>query len=64
MAGHVGGCIGGFLVGLVAGLPGLPGTARESFWKAAAGVAVLITIYAWLQAFRFFLEAFRAMTST
>jgi rhomboid protease GluP len=63
MAGHVGGCIGGFAVGLIAGLPGLPGTPRESFWKAAAAVAVLITIYAWIQDLLFFPYALRLISN-
>ena len=46
MAAHVGGFIGGFLVGVMGGLPGLPGTPRERFWRVLAGVAVPITLYA------------------
>jgi rhomboid protease GluP len=53
MAGHVGGFVGGLLIGLVAGLPGLPGSPREMFWKLAAAAALLVTLYAWLQDFRF-----------
>jgi hypothetical protein len=48
MSGHIGGLIGGFIVGIVAGRPGLPGSARESFWKYAAGLAlatVLLCFY-------------------
>jgi hypothetical protein len=40
---------GGFLVGLVAGLPGLPNTPREQLWKTLAGVVVALTVYAFLQ---------------
>ncbi|HEY1946375.1 MAG TPA: rhomboid family intramembrane serine protease [Bryobacteraceae bacterium] len=64
MAGHIGGCIGGFLVGLIAGLPGLPGTPREAFWKGAAVFGVLIMLYAWVESLRFFSPAIRAMTNT
>ena len=49
MAAHIGGFIGGFLVGIVGGLPGLPGAPREIMWKLLATAAVAITIYAfWL----------------
>jgi rhomboid protease GluP len=61
MAGHVGGFIGGFAVGFIAGLPGLPGTPREAFWKVAAGVATLITLYAWFEDFRFYPQAMRLL---
>jgi len=49
IAAHVGGLVGGFAVGLLAGLPGLPNTPREQLWKALAGFAVAITAYAFLQ---------------
>jgi len=49
LAAHVGGLAGGFLIGLISGLPGLPGTPRETFWRAAAGVAIAITLYAFVQ---------------
>ncbi len=54
MAAHVGGFIGGFLVGVVAGLPGLPGTPRETLWRVLAGVALAVTLYAFIQDFRWF----------
>jgi membrane associated rhomboid family serine protease len=47
MSAHIGGLIGGFLVGLVAGRPGLPNSSREMFWKGAAAAAILLTGYAW-----------------
>ena len=31
--GHIGGFLGGLAVGFIAGLPGLPGSPRETFWK-------------------------------
>ncbi len=52
LAAHVGGFIGGFLIGWVGGLPGIPNTPRETLWKILAGVAVAFTLYAWLQDFR------------
>ena len=53
MSAHIGGFIGGFLIGLIAGLPGLPNTPRETFWKVAAVAAVLLTLYAWFKNFTF-----------
>jgi rhomboid protease GluP len=52
MAAHIGGLIGGFLVGWLAGLPGLPNTPRETLWRVLAGVAIAVTLYAWMQDFR------------
>jgi rhomboid protease GluP len=49
MAAHVGGFAGGFLIGLVAGLPGLPNTPREVLWKILAGLAVALALYAFSQ---------------
>ena len=51
IAAHVGGLAGGFAVGFAAGLPGLPGTTREKVWNALAALAVLATLYAFLQDF-------------
>lgn len=61
---HVGGLAGGFLVGLVAGLPGLPGTSRETVWHVLAGVALLITLYAFWQDYQFFHLMVRGMSNT
>ena len=52
MAAHVGGFVGGLIVGWLGGLPGLPNTPRETLWKVLAGVALAVTLYAWLQDFR------------
>jgi rhomboid protease GluP len=49
LAAHLGGLAGGFLVGLIAGLPGLPNSPREFLWKSLAGVAILLTIYVFFQ---------------
>jgi len=49
IAAHIGGLAGGFLVGLVGGLPGLPNSPREILWKTLAGIGVAITLYAFLQ---------------
>lgn len=45
---HAGGFAGGFLMGLIGGLPGLPGSPREALWKTLAGVAIFITAVAFL----------------
>ncbi len=49
MAAHIGGLAGGFLVGLIAGLPGLPNSPREILWKVLAGFAIAVTVYAFFQ---------------
>jgi rhomboid protease GluP len=51
---HIGGAIGGFAVGIVAGLPGLPSSPRERFWQVAAGLTLLIAAFAILKDFQFF----------
>lgn len=51
LSAHVGGLVGGLVVGLIGGLPGLPNTPRELVWKVLAGVALLVTIYAFWQNF-------------
>jgi rhomboid protease GluP len=51
LAGHVGGFLGGLAVGFIAGLPGLPGSARETFWKFTAIACVLLVAVAWFEAF-------------
>jgi rhomboid protease GluP len=56
---HIGGAIGGFAIGFVAGLPGLPSSPRERFWQAAAVFSLLITAFAISQDVLFFLR-FRA----
>ena len=56
---HVGGGIVGFLFGLIAGLPRLPGSPREQAWKVAAIAVTLLTAAAfWLDflAFRMYLH--------
>ena len=42
---HIGGMIGGFVVGYVAGTPRLTGWG-ETFWKGAAAVCVAMTVLA------------------
>jgi membrane associated rhomboid family serine protease len=48
--GHLGGFLGGLLVGFVAGLPGLPRSPREAFWKFAGIASVLLVGLAWFEA--------------
>lgn len=50
---HIGGAVGGFVVGLIAGLPGLPNSPRERVWTAVAGLALAITAYAFFQDYLF-----------
>ena len=64
MAAHVGGFAGGFLVGLAAGLPGLPNTRRELLWKIMAGIAVAVAIYAFWQDFLSYHALVRQLTNT
>jgi rhomboid protease GluP len=46
---HLGGLAAGFLLGLVCGYPGHPGTAKEQAWKGLAGAAIALTLYAFIQ---------------
>jgi len=46
IAAHIGGLVGGFLIGVLAGLPSLPNSPREVLWKSLAGLAIVITLYA------------------
>lgn len=62
MAAHVGGFIGGFLVGLVAGLPGLPNSPREVLWKVLAGLALAVTVFAFLLDFVSYVALMHQMT--
>lgn len=49
-AAHIGGLAGGFVVGYLAGTPGISRTV-EGFWRGASGVALAITAVAFLQMF-------------
>jgi rhomboid protease GluP len=51
LAAHIGGFIGGFLVGVAGGLPGLPDSPKEKLWKALAGVAIAVVLWAFFQDF-------------
>jgi rhomboid protease GluP len=52
LAAHVGGLVGGFLVGLIAGLPGRADTFRERFWQGVAAVAVGLVVVSFYFDFR------------
>jgi len=54
IAAHVGGLIGGFAVGFLAGLPGAAKSPCERAWQAVAGICVIATAYCFLQELRFF----------
>ena len=54
IAAHVGGLAGGFLAGYVLGLPTPPGSRHERIVQVVAGIALAITIYAFVQDVRFF----------
>lgn len=49
-AAHIGGGIGGFIIGYIAGTPRLTG-AGEGFWRGAAIFAVIVTALAFAQMF-------------
>lgn len=64
LSAHVGGLVGGFIVGAIAGLPGLPNTPREFVWKLLAVLAIVITIWAFWQDFVSFHYLTRQMGNT
>ncbi|HEX4748822.1 MAG TPA: rhomboid family intramembrane serine protease [Bryobacteraceae bacterium] len=54
MAAHLGGLLGGFIVGAAGGLPGFPNTPREMLWKILAAAAILVTVYCFFLDLTFF----------
>ena len=54
MAAHIGGLIGGFGIGWVAGEPRFTSVNRENAWKIAAGICILITAYSFLKMYLWF----------
>ncbi|MBV9765737.1 MAG: rhomboid family intramembrane serine protease [Acidobacteriaceae bacterium] len=64
LSAHVGGFIGGFLIGIAGGLPGLPNTSRELFWKILAGLAIAITLYAFLEEFLSYHAVLQQLSNT
>jgi len=63
MAGHIGGLIGGFLAGFIAGRPGIPGSARETFWKFAAAFALAVVLLSWYLDFAYISRVLRHSTA-
>lgn len=59
MSGHIGGLVGGFIVGIVAGRPGLPGSARETLWKYVAVLAIATVLLSFYFDFAFVSRALR-----
>ena len=49
IAAHIGGLAGGFVTAYLAGLPSLPDTPKEKMWTVLAGLAIVITLYAFAQ---------------
>lgn len=50
-AAHIGGLAGGFVAAYASGEQGQPGTPKEKFWQAVAGVCLVITAYCFLKMF-------------
>jgi rhomboid protease GluP len=49
MAAHIGGLVGGFGLGYVAGRPGIDRSPVERVWQIAAGLSILLTLYSFLK---------------
>jgi hypothetical protein len=54
LSAHIGGLLGGFIIGAAGGLPGFPNSMREILWKVLAVLAILVVVYAFLLDFTFF----------
>jgi rhomboid protease GluP len=54
MAAHVGGLIGGFGVGYLAGEPGHEGSPTERLWRVASWLCILITVVCFLEMYLWF----------
>jgi membrane associated rhomboid family serine protease len=57
MAAHIGGLASGFAVGYLAGTPHYEGLSLERFWRGAAVVSVLVTVYCFLKWYLWFSRA-------
>lgn len=51
---HIGGLIAGFAVGYIAGIPARSSHSREVFWRAAAGVCLVLTAWSFWLMYRHF----------
>jgi len=60
LSGHIGGLIGGFLVGIVAGRPGHPSAPRELFWKITAALCLAVVLLCFYDDFAFLSRALRS----
>jgi rhomboid protease GluP len=56
-AAHVGGLIGGFALAYLAGAPAYRNSASESFWKLAALICVLVTVFCFYKMYLFFVAS-------
>jgi rhomboid protease GluP len=54
MAAHIGGLAGGFAVAYVAGSPHYEGDRLDGFWRASAGIAILLTALSFLKWYLWF----------
>ena len=61
LSAHLGGLLGGFIIGAIGGLPGVPNSPRENIWKVLAVVSILIVVYAFFLDFTLF---FRELSNT
>lgn len=57
MAAHIGGLIGGFGVGFLAGTPHIEGASLERFWLVSAVISVLLTVICFLKWYLWFSAA-------
>ena len=64
IAAHIGGFLGGLVVGWFGGLPGLPNTPRETLWKVLAGLALAATLYAFVQDLRSYHMLLTSLTNS
>jgi rhomboid protease GluP len=53
LSGHIGGLIGGFVIGWIVRLPGHPASPREMFWKIVAYVCIAIVLLCWYKDFAY-----------
>jgi len=51
---HIGGLIAGFAIGYAAGIPARSGYSREVFWRVAAGVCIVLTVWSFWLMYRHF----------
>ena len=64
LSAHVGGLCGGFVIGIIAGLPGFPNTPREQLWRVLAGISIVVLLYAFWQDYLSFQAFSRMMRNT